>query len=70
MLSDAGFNFVLRGEGLSTGIAFELLDSQVHFEVKLVLRARGKMLIVKVTPAWLPSWVNSPVFVQATGHGE
>ena len=70
MSSDAGFNFVLCGEGLSTGIALELLYSQVHLEVKLVSRARGKMLIVKVTHAWLPSWVNSPVFVKATGHGE
>ena len=70
MLSDAGFNFVLCGEGLSTGIAFELLDSQVHLEVTLASRARDKMLIVKVTLAWLPSWVDSPVFVQATGHGE
>ena len=69
MLSDAGFNFVLCGEGLSTGIAFELLDSQVHLEVTLASRARGKMLIVKVTLAWLPSWVDPPVFVQATGQG-
>ena len=70
MLSDAGFNFVLCGEGLSTGIAFELLDSQVHLEVTLASRARGKMLIVKVTLAWPPSRLDSPVFVQATGHGD
>ena len=70
MSSDAGFNFVLCREGLSTGIALELLDSKVHLEVKLVSRARGKMLIVKVTLAWLPSWVDSPVFVHATGQGE
>ena len=70
MSSDAGFNFVLCGEGLSTGIAFELLDSQVHLEVTLASRARGKMPIVKVTLAWLPSWVDPPVFVQATGQGE
>ena len=70
MSSDAGFNFVLCGEGLSTGIALELLESQVHLEVYFVSRARGKMLIVKVTLAGPPFRVDSPVFVQAPGQGE
>ena len=70
MSSDAGFNSVLIGEGLSTGIALDFLESQMHLEVQFVLQARGKMLMAKATLAWLPSCVDPPVFVQATGQGE
>jgi hypothetical protein len=30
VLSDAGFNSVLFGEGLRTGIALEILEFQMH----------------------------------------
>ena len=42
----------------------------MHLEVPFVSQARGKMLMAKVTLVWLPSCVDPPVFVQATGQGE
>ena len=66
MSSDVGFNSVLIGEGLSTGIALEFLESQVHLNVQFVSRARGKMLRAKVTLAWLLSRVDPHVLLQVT----
>ena len=66
MSSDVGFNYVLIGEGLSTGIALEFLGSQVRLNVQFVSRARGEMLRANVTLAWLLSCVDPHVLLQVT----
>ena len=66
MSSDAGFNSVLIGEGLSKGIALEFLESQMPLNVQFVSRAHGKLPRTKVTLAWLLSCVDPHVLLQVT----
>ena len=66
MSSDVGFNYVLIGEGLSTGIALEFLESQMPLNVQFVSRARGELPWTKVTLTWLLSCVDPHVLLQVT----
>ena len=63
MSSDAGFNPAFIGEGLSTGIALEFLESQMHLKVQFVSQACCEKLRAKVTLAWLLSCVDPHVLL-------